>query len=394
MNIMESSTLINSTASLVTDLASLISSENLPTGTSHKPHLSTAVPVCDIKNSSKAIDVLQYDCFCNFSLLTCARNGVLSLFIVFLGFLFLLRVFNVHRLGQRYYHQMVVYYIAIVECILVTVHWVYMHMIQVEAIVQYLRLVQLLIICHFYLSRATRLLRWEQSKIILLSSLGLFFSYFTAVVIAAIVSASKQNQTTLFSCFDPYWVLLSLAECVLVQLFLLCGVYITKKMNQVVTLESRRRTQIMDLWSIIIAFEAASVASVVYDVFMFTKMHDTTTCSDKYNSSEVVYSIVYTFLMIFTIFIPLLTLLLVFHPIDRETDEERPILPRRSVFRPSFSSLQNAPHGRLHRLGRRVSDSESSIQVVTRTSHQYRKVQSYPRLPIIQEETPDYFESV
>ncbi|PIK62275.1 hypothetical protein BSL78_00798 [Apostichopus japonicus] len=305
-----------------------------------------------------------------FSVLTCARNGLLSLFIVFLGFLFLMRIYNVHRHNHRYYHQMFVYSIAVIECILVTVHWVYMHMIQVEAIVQYLRLVQLLVICHFYLSRATRLLRWERSKIFLLIAMGLFFMYFTSIVIVTIVAASTRQTTTLMSCRDPFWLFLSIAECVLVQMFLISGFYITKRMNQVVTLESSRRSQIFDLWSIICAFEVASIASLVYNIVMLTEANGSN-CSDVYNSNELIYSVVYIFLMIFTIFIPLLTLLLVFHPIDRETDENRPLLPSRSVFQPAF--LSRADHQRIYRVGRRVSYSESSIQAPPQPSGQYRQ---------------------
>ena len=47
---------------------------------------------------------------------------------------------------------------------------------------------------------------------------------------------------------EPYWLALSSAEFALVQLFMLAGVYITRRLNEISTLDSVRRAQKRDLW--------------------------------------------------------------------------------------------------------------------------------------------------
>lgn len=47
---------------------------------------------------------------------------------------------------------------------------------------------------------------------------------------------------------EPYWVALSAAELALVQLFMIAGFYITKRLNEISTLDSIRRAQKRDLW--------------------------------------------------------------------------------------------------------------------------------------------------
>lgn len=47
---------------------------------------------------------------------------------------------------------------------------------------------------------------------------------------------------------EPYWLELSAAEFVIVQLFAVAGFYITRRLNEISTLDSVRWTQKRDLW--------------------------------------------------------------------------------------------------------------------------------------------------
>lgn len=60
--------------------------------------------------------------------------------------------------------------------------------------------------------------------------------------------------------------MLSAADFLGVQLFLLAGVYITKKIDAVSTLECVKKTQKRNLWSIIFAFEVSALVSLSYDL--------------------------------------------------------------------------------------------------------------------------------
>jgi len=49
-------------------------------------------------------------------------------------------------------------------------------------------------------------------------------------------------------CVEPYWLALSSVEFLLVQLFMVSGIYITRRLNEISTLDSLRRAQKRDLW--------------------------------------------------------------------------------------------------------------------------------------------------
>ncbi len=60
--------------------------------------------------------------------------------------------------------------------------------------------------------------------------------------------------------------MLSAADFFGVQLFLIAGIYITRKINDVSTLECVKKTQKRNLWAVIFAFECSAITGLVYDV--------------------------------------------------------------------------------------------------------------------------------
>nr|XP_054774409.1 uncharacterized protein LOC129282548 [Lytechinus pictus] len=68
-------------------------------------------------NQTPPVDVVLRGCLCNFDPLACIRNGILSLFVVVLGLLCLVRVTKLIDIGRRY-HQVAVFTLASIECLL------------------------------------------------------------------------------------------------------------------------------------------------------------------------------------------------------------------------------------------------------------------------------------
>ncbi len=72
------------------------------------------------------------------------------------------------------------------------------------------------------------------------------------------------------SLIEPYWIMLSAADFAGVQLFCIAGVYITRKINEVSTLECVKKTQKRNLWAVIFAFEISAIVGLAYDVTIKT----------------------------------------------------------------------------------------------------------------------------
>ena len=60
--------------------------------------------------------------------------------------------------------------------------------------------------------------------------------------------------------------MLSTADFVGVQLFLIAGIYITRKINEISTLECVKKTQKKNLWSVIFAFEVSAIVGLAFDI--------------------------------------------------------------------------------------------------------------------------------
>ncbi|XP_033629300.1 uncharacterized protein LOC117291594 [Asterias rubens] len=325
------------------------------------------------------IDIVRQGCFCDFDVVACTRNGILSVFAGMLTIMCIYRIVRLHQAQQPMYHQLMVFYFATAECLIVIVHWVYIHDPRLELAAEYLKMLQLLTVCHFYLSRSVRLLRRDHlSMQLVLPALILFLSYFSVVATIAIVLV----KDTLIECFDPYWIMMSAAECFLTQLFLLAGILITKKMNEVTTMESARRQQKRNLWSIIVAFELSSLTTMLFDSVMLGLNAVNDSCGDIYNRNQVVYSCIYFLLMIFKIVVPIVTLLAVFDPVSRLNDTGQEDFFHSDTHYGAFQDRSNS-YRRLYPPG---SEDHGVWIPPSEYASPTRRTQSFPKMPIITEE--------
>lgn len=150
-----------------------------------------------------------------------------------------------------------------------------------------LKVLQLVTLCHFHWIQAFRILHRETiARTVWFPLMGVFSTYIVAVAAIGILDVgpswteclSKYLTSIIYWTYrhfiltfqivivEPYWVMLSAADFLGVQLFLIAGIYITRKINEVSTLECVKKTQKRNLWAVIFAFEVSAITGLVYDV--------------------------------------------------------------------------------------------------------------------------------
>lgn len=150
-----------------------------------------------------------------------------------------------------------------------------------------LKVLQLVTLCHFHWVQAFRILHRETiARTVWFPLMGIFSTYVVAVAAIGILDVGpswteclsnkifycstvmylKLISQYFFDITEPYWVMLSAADFLGVQLFLIAGIYITRKINEVSTLECVKKTQKRNLWAVIFAFEVSAITGLVYDV--------------------------------------------------------------------------------------------------------------------------------
>ncbi|KAH9523168.1 hypothetical protein Btru_066001 [Bulinus truncatus] len=116
--------------------------------------------------------------------------------------------------------------------------------------------------CHYYITLAIRALRKENlADRFMYPFLFVAVLYFTIITSLGIFNIESSHV----ECIAPYWLALSGAELIVVQLFSVSGFYITRRLNEISTLGSVRWSQKRDLWCIVIVFELSAFSTFVYD---------------------------------------------------------------------------------------------------------------------------------
>jgi len=125
------------------------------------------------------------------------------------------------------------------------IHWAYVRTAVFDFINTYLIVLQLLVISHFFFSWASRILQQEKAfNWIVIPILIVVLLYFTAVVLWACFSIAPVKK----ECTRPQWLLFTSSQLVIVQLFLIAVIYITRKLNCVRTSRINRLSQKAQLW--------------------------------------------------------------------------------------------------------------------------------------------------
>ncbi|XP_069132813.1 uncharacterized protein [Argopecten irradians] len=270
-------------------------------------------------NTSSGIDIMGSNCFGKYNTVACIRSSVLTFLAVLTALLCIMKIAKLHINRHPAWHQYVIFYCASLECVIGGVHWVLVAYAQLDFVLQYLKLLQFLVMCHFYWTLATRALRRERlTKWFLIPFLLLVCVYFTVIATLGIINV----QSTLTECLQPYWLELSGAEFVTVQLFGVAGFYITRRLNEISTLDSVRWSQKRDLWCIVIVFEISAFVGFLYDIMLKILGDEASGCSKIFNDAEELYSTIFIIFMVLKLLLPIWVMLFVFQPSPPVVDHD------------------------------------------------------------------------
>jgi len=148
---------------------------------------------------------------------------------------------------------------------------------------------------------------------------------FIIIVIIVIVGlATMKNEYK--ECAEPEWLILSSTEIVVVQVFMVSGVFITRELNNVRMLADNRAAQKRDLWGIIFIFEVSAVISFVHDIVMRVT-GPKNNCQGVFLSNKAGYTAVYITVNITRWLLPLWTMAAIFDTENNEFSQDDYVVP-------------------------------------------------------------------
>lgn len=214
-----------------------------------------------IRNSSD-IPIAFTGCFDDYNVTSCVRDSVLSGFAIITAFVCAVKLYNLFRNQHSLPNQYIIFFCGLVQCILCAINWIYLWKYSVIYVIEFLKIVQCVVVCRFYCTLAAQIYRKDHlaSRTVPLSAV-----VFLLAVFGICISGWATLKSDKVDCLATQWILLAMAEFVNAQFFLLAGFFVTKKLNDVRTLDDMRNSKKRELWGNITVFEISAVASVVHD---------------------------------------------------------------------------------------------------------------------------------
>ncbi|XP_013392844.1 uncharacterized protein LOC106160720 [Lingula anatina] len=108
---------------------------------------------------------------------------------------------------------------------------------------------------------------------------------------------------------------------------MLAGFYITRRLNEISTLDSVRRTQKREIWIVIIFFELSALFGLVYDATLKIVGDEEKGCSGIFLYMQELYSPIFGTFMIVKFLVPIWAMLCVFHPVQATPVDQEDLLP-------------------------------------------------------------------
>lgn len=249
-------------------------------------------------------------CFGRHTVLSCARAGSLSALAALTALVCVIKLITLHRNRHDQWSHYVIFYAAVVECVIFIIHWLAVYRAQMVFAAEFLAAVQVLVICHFYCSLAAIVTCHDDTKF---QKVGVpvflvLLIYFLTVMIWGMVDIQSDDK----ECTEPHWLLFSVSEFMIVQAFFIAAVYITRKLNGVKTSSQFRRSQQCYLWSLVIALEVSVVTGLVYDSVAESQFGGTS-CISLFVESKVDFTVSYILFRIVKYLLPIWAICCVFH---------------------------------------------------------------------------------
>ncbi|KAK0183270.1 hypothetical protein PV327_001327 [Microctonus hyperodae] len=267
------------------------------------------------KYGNDTLDVLNKGCLNVYDSVACGRISILIIISVITCILVIMKIIKYHAYKHTQVHHYVIFYVSVIQCIAcVTSSMFGMRYPQLDFTTSFLKLLQFILICHLHWSTAARSRhRDDIIQHVVNPVLCLYMLYCTTVVLMGIVDISG----TWTECLRPYWLMLSSADFIAVQLFAIVALYLThnSKHSAISTLMlPTMNSQTRDLWLVTAVYEVSAVVSFVFDAIMSFMGREVNGCSGIYNHVQIYYSVIIFLVSILKYFLPTWTLLCVFQP--------------------------------------------------------------------------------
>lgn len=278
----------------------------------------------NLRDSVPMVDVVRQDCLFVYNSVACSRNIALICLSVITAALCMFKVIRLHYQQSQAFHHYGIFYLGCISCVIGGINWVMGGKEQMHLALQYMKLLMFLVLAHFYWVLASRALRCEAAvRKILYPALVAVMAYYSVLAIVGMVNMPDALNT----CMAPYWLLMSGMEVILVQLFALAAVYITRRLNEISTLDSVRWAQKRDLWCIVFVFEFSAIFTMVYDITIQIVGHKETGCGAIFNYRQTIYSPILGTLTVVKLLVPIWAMLYAFQPGVAGPAERQPCGP-------------------------------------------------------------------
>lgn len=267
------------------------------------------------KYGNDTLDVLNKGCLDLYDSMACGRISILVLLSAITFFLILLKIIKYHRYRHLQMHHYAIFYVSAIQCCFCGASYLFgVRYPQLDFATNFLKLFQFILICHLHWSLAARSRhRDDIVQHVVNPVLCLYTLYCTTVVLMGMVDING----TWTECFRPYWLMLSSADFIAVQLFAVVALYLTHNSRQMAIsalMLPSTSSQTRDLWLVTAVYELSATVSIVLDAGMTLMGREESGCSGIYDHVQLYYSSATIVVTILKFFVPTWTLLCVFQP--------------------------------------------------------------------------------
>lgn len=274
-------------------------------------------------NNSLKVSLAFTNCFKTFNTSSCVRDSCLAVLALITVIICAIKLYKLHSHRHSLLNQYIIFYSGITECILCGINWLYLAITALHLISQLIKVSQFLIVTNFHCCLAARMMGLEDG--FKRHSNRVLGSVFLVVLIIAVVGlATMKNEYK--ECAEPEWLLLSSIEIIVVQVFMVSGLLITRELNNVRMLADDRTAQKRDLWGIIFIFELSALISLIHDIVM-RATGPKNNCQGIFLTNKAGYTAVYITVNITRWLLPLWAMAAIFGTENNECSQDDYIAP-------------------------------------------------------------------
>lgn len=269
------------------------------------------------KLGNDTIDVANKGCFDTYDTLACARSSLLTTAAAITLIFVILKIVKYHVYRHQQIHHYAIFYVSALECLVCgTSFMAGSRLAQLDFAASFLKLLQFALVCHLHWSLAARALRRDDLLQHLVNPvLCLYVLYCTTVALMGMVDVTDSWT----QCMRPYWLMLSSADFVIVQVFIASAIYIHHRIEGISTLACFKSSEKRDLWSVVIVYDISAIITVVFDAVMRFVGSEEDGCSALFGHTQVFYSTVLSVFVIAKFLLPVWTVLYMLHPTEGDT---------------------------------------------------------------------------